>query len=185
METISKDVLEKDISWFAGIVEGEGWIGIMNNKARRHRQFKIGIANTDPFLLRKVSEVVHSLGINFYWGLAKPKMTRVSGSRVKYQLTLEISGNRNVRKLLKIVYPYLYSSKKEIAELMIEYLDWRTSFPEKGNLLGQVNLEQKQLALKDRLSLIRKRQYSLQRLPRRGSEPLDISNLQLEEESMV
>ena len=184
METISKDVLETDISWLAGIVEGEGWIGIMNNKARRHRQFKVGIANTDPFMLRKISEIIHSLGINFYWGLAKPKMTRVSGSRVKYQMTLEISGNRNVRKFLKIIFPYLHSSKREISVLMIEYLDWRATLPEKGPL-PMPWLEEKQLALKERLSLIRKRQYSLQRLPRRGSEPLDISNLQLEDESMV
>ncbi len=182
METISKDVLEKDISWLAGIIEGEGWIGIYNNKARRHRQFKVAVANTDPFLLRRVSEIVCSLGINFYWGLAKPKMTRVSGSRVKYQLTIEISGNRNVLKILKIIFQYLYSTKKEIAKLMIEYLEWRTNFPEKGNLLKQVNLEQMQLALKERLSLIRNRQYSLQRLPRRSSQPLDISNLQLENE---
>lgn len=184
METISKDVLEKDVSWFAGIIDGEGWMGIYNNKARRHRQFKVAVSNTDPFMLRKISEVICSLGINFYWILAKPKMTGKSGSRVKWQLMVEISGNRNVLRLLKIIYPYLYSSKKETAELMIEYLEWRATLPEKGPL-PQPWLEEKQLALKERLSSITKRQYSLQRLPRRSSELLNISNLQLENELVV
>ena len=165
METISREL---DVAWLAGIVDGEGWIGCYDNKARRHRQLKVNVGNTDPYMIWKVTTILKSLGLKFYYSL----QCHVG---YKEMLSVEVSGNRNVYKLLTALLPHLTRSAPQ-AKLIIDYLDWRFQFNEKGPAPEDIKARQENLIKS--LTELKTRRYSLQRLPRSASEPLDLSRLE-------
>jgi hypothetical protein len=115
VETISR----VELAWLAGVIDGEGSIGIYRDTHRKKPRMRttIKIANTDVRIIARVSEILFKANIRFYYTLTKRRL---------FCLTIHTIGFRSCKKLLEMVLPYLVG-KKDQAKLMVEYLTYRIS----------------------------------------------------------
>lgn len=178
MEPISRD--ECEVAWLAGIVDGEGWIGLYDNKARRHRQLKVVVGNTNPFMVRKISLILTRLDLRFWYQYKAPK----GRLGVRDILEIGVSGNRGVAVLLHALRPHL-TAKADQADAVLEYLDWRVTLNNTGPVPDKEELVRRQIGLRESLYRAKQRAFSLQRLPRRASTPLELTGLEVMVESGV
>lgn len=94
-------VSDIDLSWLAGIIEGEGWITIMHIK-----YITVGVANTDKILMNKVSCIFeHNLTIH-----QQSKNNIIKSNHTVYKCVLV--GNR-AKQLLNKIKPFMIGHKKD------------------------------------------------------------------------
>lgn len=111
-----------EIAWLAGIVDGEGYIGIQYYHTRKKNLsagVELSICNTDEQIIFKSQNIIQKIGINPYiqtymYGLKnRPKN--------KKQLKLVVHRMKQLSILLNNINPYLTGNKKERAELVLEF----------------------------------------------------------------
>ncbi len=59
------------ISWLAGIIDGEGWVGLDRRAGKNRKGFRIAmqVSNQDPRILKRCEEILkHYYGIKCYFG---------------------------------------------------------------------------------------------------------------------
>jgi len=134
----------ENLAWLAGIIDGEGSIGIKRAfDTRKNRSFVsysplIQICNTDMILLTKVIEILEFHGITFsFWNGSEKK--RNPKWSVAYMIG--ISKNQSAMKFLELLIPFLVS-KKQRAEILYEFCLKRQAYLNDrhtggGNLLGK------------------------------------------------
>lgn len=114
---ISRDT---DLAWLAGILDGEGFIGISRWEKKIVK--RVSITNTSYELLAKVSRIYHLMNLRFHWNYCKPK------NRKEEFMILTVSSYGSIKKLLNSIMPYL-TSKKAQALKMLEFISYRESIP--------------------------------------------------------
>lgn len=185
METISRDEVA-DRAWLAGLFDGEGYLGFCHNNSRGMAQVKWQIKMSCPWAIQKATRILSIWKINFHIVWEKR-----SDRGWKETLSLTMGGSRTVKKVLENTLPYL-TTKKDEALCMLDYLRWRLDemplhmgrvkhggYSSYGgrNLIEEVSTKR---SLTDaKLKAIRARRFSFQRLPRRPSEMLNLSNLEV------
>lgn len=132
-----------DISWLAGIIDGEGSISMFRDKKGKNTVM-VNITNSDLLLLNKCKKIV-SIILNkeikiytkncYVYQVVKPK---------KQVYTIEIRHFKNLSSLLRLLLPYL-TSKKQKAEMAIVYLDVRMKEIEKYGMNKKASLETNRL----------------------------------------
>lgn len=115
--TISRDT---DLAWLAGILDGEGFIGISRTGTKIVK--RVSITNTDYELLQKVSRVYAEMNMRFFWNWCSPK------NRNEQFMILTVSSYGSIKRLLNAVMPYL-TSKSEQAKKMLSFIAYRESIP--------------------------------------------------------
>ena len=108
------------ISWLAGIIDGEGWVGLNRRFDKNRKGFTIAIqvSNTDPRILKKCDEILkHYYGIKCYFGKKIPKMNR------QQSLHFWIVGIK-IETLLRDLLPLCASKCSEIS-ILLEYIDYK------------------------------------------------------------
>jgi hypothetical protein len=124
--SISRDVA--DLAWLAGIVDGEGHLGInwstqheVLRSGEKKRQFvlRCHIRNTDPFMMKKISDIYHRHNLRFFWKLCKPQKKH---HRETIEIIVYTMGA--LEKLLNLLLPFLVTKKRQ-GQLILEYLEWR------------------------------------------------------------
>lgn len=173
MEPISRD--ELNAAWLAGIIDGEGHIAFVRNEARGHRVSKVVVGNTDPRMIQRVSQLWTEWGVKF-WYRWEDLSRRYPGGREF--MHIEAAGNTGVAKLLQIILPHMVA-KKDQAEVLLEYLRWRGQFNLTGPHPDPIAFAEMQSRVAERLEQMRHRRFSLQRLPRKASTPLDLSRVEV------
>lgn len=126
VESRSREGLEVDLAWFAGVIDGEGNIncGFFSNQLKRstgsdhngsYQVFRIDcvVANTHADLIEKATKILSDLQIKFKVHLRERHL-----DKWKPCFALYITGQKNTVKLLNLVLPYL-TAKKEIAKQTI------------------------------------------------------------------
>jgi len=168
METISKE----EAAWLAGILDGEGCLQIgIRPEPRETLRLLVEIVNTCPYMIRRVSEIYKKMGLVFCIGFGHWR------NDSEY-LKIAVSGHGSLEKLLEAVIPHL-TTKREQAELIWNFIQWRKTQPYgHPNKMYRVQLALEYRKLREQLVAHHKRRFSLQRLPRRASEVLDISQLE-------
>lgn len=131
IETIRREGLEPELAWLAGFIDGEGNVnvGFYGNGQEGYSVFRIGVCvvNTSPEPIRKATEILHRLGVFFKVYLRKRHPEKWSPC-----FALEINGQRNAYKFIKVVLPYL-TCKKEIAQQAIFACEYRWTLTRAGN----------------------------------------------------
>lgn len=106
-----KQVDEADKGWTAGIIDGEGSIGIYlcPGATRKGFQLAIEVSNSDTRMISRLKEL--------WGGWTKPRTKQKSFHKQQWRWGLS---SREAMEFLEIIFPYLIS-KKEQALLAIEF----------------------------------------------------------------
>ena len=125
-------ITENDISWLAGILDGEGFFttntrnGIhkTRNNGQGSKSFitRIGVGNTDMEMIKKISEIYVYLGVKFYYTLHRPSKTFPNS---KFSVSINAEGYKSTKKIIEAVIEKMNSSKTEQARLMLDYINYR------------------------------------------------------------
>jgi len=180
VETISRE----DFAWLAGIIDGEGCIGLYKSYKKNDRDGSqggknkwmimkrfISINNNDVALIKKVSEIYYALGIKFYYRLKNRK-----NPNHKKTLAVIVEGQGSCKKLLTKIYPYLVA-KKEEAKLLIEFVDLRKrkiQLAKRNCHSPKIKYGQEEENYLEQLKKLKDKEINPQRLQRRASQPLKL-----------
>lgn len=165
MQSISREVDLTDRAWLAAAIEGEGHILIVQNYKRYgskgYTDARIGITNGDIHFIKKVSEILYALNVCFWYQLRK-------GKKSNHQARLDISTNglKSCKKVIDCIYPYLVS-KKDQADVLIEFIDWRLTSGYGKDFIAEIAEE-----YKNNLSWLKHNHSDPSQTTRRASYPL-------------
>lgn len=178
VRSISRDK-QVDAAWLAGVLDGEGYTGFLRNGPRGSAQVRLMIINTSPQMIQKVSLILSEWGITYHYLFERGEKSKKTDRMWKDRLRIVVSGSRGVRQILETLLPHLTAKRAE-AECLLTYLRWRLDDAPLHNGPGQRRYEivvRRRDETIRKLSELRNRLTSLQRLPRRASVPLDLSEL--------
>jgi len=129
---------EIELSWLAGIIEGEGWISLLlykNNQKKGNSTPAftpcIGMCNTDMIIVDKVKQMFEKLGIKYRY---QRRYKGIGSDGIKRKELAEISviSKCNIRILANAIIPYMIGEKKNRVEKVLKFLDLRDSKPRSG-----------------------------------------------------
>lgn len=114
------------LAWFAGLVDGEGWIGI-GKHSKPNGQYHIFppclvIQMTDKKTLDKIVEIT---------GIGKVFTYQKTGNRKPTHMW-RVQTSQTTLHILKLIEPYLVT-KKQQAQILIDFIEKRI-FKQYGNL---------------------------------------------------
>jgi hypothetical protein len=115
-----------NLAWFAGLVEGEGNISLVQGASHRIMP-RFGIINTDYRLIDASCAVLTENNIGHYITLRKGGCDNNPKHRDAKVVT--VAGHKRMAKLLPILIPYLRGKKREVAEVVKEYVEYRLGLP--------------------------------------------------------
>jgi hypothetical protein len=111
-----------NVGYLAGIIDGEGTIGIFKSNRSKHHHVEISVGNTDRGIIEYVQRII---GGNIYESRTKNPRHRSSS---KPFFSVKLNGLRNVQNALEKILPYLKSKdKKRKAQLILKYCNIRLS----------------------------------------------------------
>ena len=120
-----------DIAWLAGHTDGDGWVGIIRAKRTGKTYYRYTastcVMTTSRANATKVAAVYEVLGANVYVQHHKA-YTGKDGSPRREKWNVSVRGNADARKVLAALEPYM-AEKKPQARIVIEYVNWRDTFP--------------------------------------------------------
>jgi hypothetical protein len=133
---------ESLLSWFAGILDGEGSISVQvytkPDGDVRLTPFVL-VVNTDVGILEGCDEALKAIGV-------VPNSWRKPSSAWQKNATWSLpcmsvraDGAKKVRPILEAITPYLRSAKRRNAETILQYLDSRKERGLKRDKLGRIN----------------------------------------------
>ena len=108
-----------EISWLAGIWDGEGTIGVRNNTKIKQFSPRMHVVNTNPLIMQKVFEIVEKLGITPYF---REKDAGEFG--VKQCWVIGVDTLTKSKVLLDAMLPYLVGKKPQ-AEMLLKFVESR------------------------------------------------------------
>lgn len=116
-----------ELGWLAGIIDGEGYIGLRldDQKGREFRSIRpeIHICNTEEIIVLTANDIMKRLGVNGYIRASKGR----KGVKDNYRVTIKRMSQAVI--LLKAVEPFLIGSKRERANFIIRFCELRLSNP--------------------------------------------------------
>lgn len=118
-ETVS----EKELSWLAGILDGEGSIGIsrlMSHRKNPTMTPRISLGNTNPKIIAEVRRIFKKIPVTCFI----EKRQQTLGKNWKAAEVLQISHIQGAQDILKAVTPYLIGKKLQ-AEILLSFVDSR------------------------------------------------------------
>jgi len=127
VRTTSREV---DLAWLAGIIDGEGALGVDLKIADNDKPYlmaKVRVYNTDVRMIQKIARVYVELGVVFFYN-----MNRKRSSQWKNQLGICVTSQGSCLKVLEAVAPHL-SNKQEMAKVMADIIRYVKSCPKGGN----------------------------------------------------
>ena len=174
-----------DIAWVAGIIDGEGYVGLMKQSFKKETGNyllcpSISMTNTDYALLRRYTEILHKWDVHFHYMLQKRK------KHYKAQVCVRVTRFNSAARLLEIVLDHL-TAKKPFAEIVLEFCCWKQSLrlnsrkrlrDENGHVLpGPIRTGAeiaKEHEFFERLEAAKQEWIDVSQTTRRGSQPIEI-----------
>lgn len=128
---------DTDLAWLGGIWDGEGSI-IMFSHTEKNGSKKIcptvSMVNTDLAIINKARKILEEIGCNFLFQERSKYKTK---KHYKDQYALITRNQMHIVKFLEAVTPYIFSYKKEAAEIVRDYcrqrIDKMDRLPSKGS----------------------------------------------------
>jgi hypothetical protein len=138
-----------ELSWLAGIIEGEGWVSLILYTSRQKKGNHtlaftpcIGMCNCDFLIMDKVKHLFEKLGIKYRYQIRKDQIGKDGIARKKKAEISAISRD-NIRILSNAILPFMIGEKKERIKKVIEFLDLRESKPRSGpnSIYGKAEMD--------------------------------------------
>jgi hypothetical protein len=120
-----------NLAWLAGLFEGEGSISLVKGSANRIMP-RVHFINSDMQLVEEWANGWKNLGVGNY------VQTRKVYNPEKHKQTKQvlICGLKRVHNFINILLPYIRGHKKEVAQTVLDYLEYRLSLPNGGKRQG-------------------------------------------------
>lgn len=125
---------EDDRAWLAGILDGEGALGLGITVAHNGKPYlepKIRVYNTDVRMIQKISRIYVSMNVVFFYNL-----NRKVKAHYLDQLGICVTSQGSCLKILEAVTHHL-ANKREIAERMAEVIRYVKSQPRGGGSVAR------------------------------------------------
>lgn len=125
---------EDDRAWLAGILDGEGALGLETRTAHNGKPYlepKIRVYNTDVRMIQKISVIYASMNVVFFYNL-----NRKVKAHYKDQLGICVTSQGSCLKILEAVTHHL-ANKREIAEKMAQVLRYVKNQPKGGGSVAK------------------------------------------------
>ena len=130
---------ERSLAWFAGILDGEGTISVqvytLPDGRVRLTPFAC-IVNSDPGILQGCRDVLAEIGVASRDCNKASSDGRITG--MLKCLTIRIDGQKPVKRLCQAIAPYLRSSKRRNAQVVIAYINSRELRGMERDELGRI-----------------------------------------------
>ena len=127
-----------DLSWLAGIIEGEGWISLALIKSlKRNGKYypaftgNIGMTNTDFILIDKVESIFKVLELKYRYQ-ERPAHVGKDGATRKAKKEISVYSKQYVEKLGNAILPYMHGQKRDRVIKLFEFYRIRESKPRSG-----------------------------------------------------
>lgn len=106
-----KKIKNIELAWLAGIIDGEGCIGLYYNR-KNNAAYRpiITIVNTNNKLIIRICSLLNKLNIKYYFGTRKQNIQK--NWKKSYCITIQYK--KGVNKLLESIIPYIHAKKKQI-----------------------------------------------------------------------
>jgi hypothetical protein len=140
----NQQVTSLALAWLAGIWDGEGTFGIYRYARRKDGKWsycgRMTLSNTSALMIKEIIRILELLEIKV--DIWEEKTSR----KVNHKKAIHLTINRidSVKKMCELLLPYLVA-KKDRAELLIKFLDSRSSYkrkvkrdPKTGHILGVI-----------------------------------------------
>lgn len=111
------------LAWLAGIIDGEGYVGIC--KGSTSFRGEVCIANTNFELIAEVKNILNTLGVTYHVGIQN--ITHLKKKQIEKVI---ISKHLGLEKVLSATLPYLIGKRLQ-GELVLE---WVREKIEKGRI---------------------------------------------------
>lgn len=115
---------DTDLAWFAGIIDGEGSIGIGRSSPSKYNGViyvaQVQLVNCEKKLMDHAEKILNDMG------LSKRICTshRERNGYIGVEYYLNIQRQADVKLVLETIYPYLISKKPQ-AEIVLEFVNER------------------------------------------------------------
>lgn len=128
-------VTDSELGWLAGIIDGEGWLGMSletehwyregKNTRQKSIKVEIKIVNCDPAIVERSADIIRRIGVNPYMRHGNRHATK--NKRPIY----EVSTKRlvSVQRVLREVRNHLTGNKQARADLILRFIELRQSNP--------------------------------------------------------
>ena len=105
------DVSECDLSYLAGILDGEGYITATekDTKGKRYCFPIIEVANTDYRMIGRISQIFEGLNLRFHYTYSRKDKRNTNHKNVLY---IRITAQGSAYKLLSLLMPFFTAKKK-------------------------------------------------------------------------
>jgi hypothetical protein len=133
MDNTEERLLEKDLAWLAGILDGEGSFGIYDY-GRKGIVVRLEIPNTDKSLVLKAKEISEKIIHHPIKLKERDPKSQLNIKTKKRQYSFQLSNMKLVNCLLNTIKEYLVSYKKQLANLICEYAELRKQRAYKSSL---------------------------------------------------
>ena len=114
-----------NIGWLAGIIDGEGYLGLRLHKDYRGYDYvrpEMHICNTDEQIILKARDILlQHCQVNAYVRLQKIG----KGSKQKQVYRLQTRDMHKMKRILDVVHPYLTGNKLERTTYILEFCNSR------------------------------------------------------------
>lgn len=118
----NQQATQAEIGWLAGIIDGEGHIGISRQGTKKGDAIKMDlqIVNTDYGLIQKVLVVIEKLGVN-------PHIRERTHNKATWATNWVVTVGKmaHVKRILDATKEHLTGLKREKAELMLALIESR------------------------------------------------------------
>jgi hypothetical protein len=128
---------EPELAYFAGIIDGEGWIGLQKRFVKNRFTVyapRVRVTNTDSNIIEHIQMIWEKLGVNghLYENTQDPSVS--NGKPVMY---IQIQKQELIKKTLEALLPYLVG-KKARAIMLLRFLNKNRSFVEDDEIYQQI-----------------------------------------------
>jgi hypothetical protein len=119
---LKENLFEKDLAYIAGIIDGEGYLGLNKTKELRCSKITISycphlkIAMSEPQAVEFIKEC--------FGGTIFVRKAMVNGIRYKDQYVWQVSNKSAIKKILILLLPYL-KVKRVTAIIILDYISLR------------------------------------------------------------
>lgn len=121
MDNKQATLQDTDLAYLAGIVDGEGWVGLQKRLLKQWVTYKpaLRVTNTDANLINRIYEIWETLGVSghIYENEMSPSVP--NGKQV---MNLQLNKQSDILKVLNAIIPYLVA-KKARAVMLKRFLD--------------------------------------------------------------
>jgi hypothetical protein len=178
---------EQDKAWLAAIIEGEGCLMLCYQSRKQLNKSDMAtfismivtVCNTNPYMIRAVSEMWHKLGLKFHYTINAYNLH----GKQNHAITIVCNSTGSCRKLIEMIRPYLKTKQAEV-DIMLEYANYREQLIKNrgpdGRYKDYIDRDYvNQLIEKHKLA--KAERYNMLHLPRLANSVLDLTKLRSSE----